>query len=290
MRIGGCVRVLFRHPGSDRQGRLCHGMDVYSYMAANRMAQCFGVGFVLYLMGKQLWSGVKNYAPVAAISVIFLLFSWLHYSSIEYLDIASVTMLVFLYPLILAALHFYFDKTKLTRVFLLSLATALVGLALVINPDRMIHSDFNIAGGAMAFGASILIASYLYLSNKVIADRDAYVFTVQLSLIPTLAFAGLSLSHGIALPAADDASGWALIATSLILSLVGQISFFVAIKSISALRVSLVMKLEPVVSILGAVWLLSESLTLMQYIGVFMVVSAIFAISQPVTHKEHSTS
>ncbi|TAH34747.1 MAG: DMT family transporter [Alphaproteobacteria bacterium] len=263
-----------------------HGMDIYSFMAVGRLVQCFGVGIVLHFLGHKLWTGISDYRPAAAISIIFLSFSWLHYSAIQYLDIAPVTMLVFLYPLILAALHIWLDKTQLTRAFLLSLLTAFAGLALVIQPDKIMQSDFNWMGATMAFCAGILIATYLFISGKILQSKDPLVFTVHLSFIPAIAFSVLSIVHGIALPPIGDATGWSLMVFSLCLSLLGQICFFVAIKKITALRVSLVLKLEPVAAVLGAIWILGEHIEFMQYLGIFLVVSAIFAVSQPVGKTE----
>lgn len=228
-----------------------YGFDVYSFMAIGRVVQCFGVALVLHWMGHRLWNGWQSYRPAALVSIIFLCFSWLHYSAISYLAIAPVTMLVFLYPLVLAALHVWIDKTPLTRLFLLSLITALFGLALVIQPDQILHSDFNWMGAAMASAAGVLIATYLYLSGKIVAQGNPYVFTVHLSFIPAIAFTLLSLIHGVALPATSDYTAWKWMGLSLCFSLIGQIVFFVAIKKITSLRVSLVLKLEPVIAVLG---------------------------------------
>jgi drug/metabolite transporter (DMT)-like permease len=72
---------------------------------------------------------------------------------------------------------------------------------------------------------------------------------------------------------------WSGIATICILFVFGQLSLFAATKTIGSAQTSLMLNIEPLVSILAAVILLGESLVLSQTLGVTVILVALVLAS-----------
>ena len=72
---------------------------------------------------------------------------------------------------------------------------------------------------------------------------------------------------------------WSGIATICILFVFGQLSLFAATKTIGSVQTSLMLNIEPLVSILAAVILLGESLVLSQTLGVAVILVALVLAS-----------
>jgi len=72
---------------------------------------------------------------------------------------------------------------------------------------------------------------------------------------------------------------WSGIATICILFVFGQLSLFAATKTIGSSQTSLMLNIEPLVSILAAVILLGESLELSQTLGVAVILLALILAS-----------
>ena len=73
--------------------------------------------------------------------------------------------------------------------------------------------------------------------------------------------------------------GWAGIAAICILFIVGQLLLFAATRHIGSTQTSIMLNLEPFVSIGAAMLLLGERLELSQSVGVLVVISALFMAS-----------
>ena len=80
-----------------------------------------------------------------------------------------------------------------------------------------------------------------------------------------------SMSHTI--------GGWSGIASICILFVLGQLSLFAATKLIGSAQTSLMLNIEPLVTITTAILLLGERLILSQSIGVTMILMALFMAS-----------
>ena len=72
---------------------------------------------------------------------------------------------------------------------------------------------------------------------------------------------------------------WSVIATICILFVFGQLCLFAATKTIGSAQTSLMLNIEPLVSILAAVILLGESLVLSQTLGVAVILVALVLAS-----------
>lgn len=255
-----------------------YGVDTATYLAATKISQFVIIGTATTILYKTILPARHDYGPIAFLGLLLLGFGYLHFSAIRFMPVSLVTMIIFLYPIILSAMVMAIHRVRVSRIFVLSLILALFGLFLTLGPGI---DEFNSTGSVLALGAAVLIAVHLFYTDRLLSQSNPLAMSAQVNFLPAIFLSGLSVMNGLHVPQATG--GWLILLLACAVITLGQVAFFISIKLISALRVSLVMKLEPIISVLGAVWMLGEQMSLVQYIGVFMVISAIFAVSKPVT-------
>lgn len=198
-------------------------------------------------------------------------------SSVKYIPVSLSVLLFFTFPFWVLILNYFIDGVVVSRLNFLSFVLAFFGLAICLGPSWEVLDWRGIAlvlGGALCSAGMIIGASkatkLVSMTDLVFLSNTVGVIFVGLLLYLTDSF---SLSHTI--------DGWSGIAVICILFIIGQLSLFAATKSIGSTQTSLILNIEPLVSIGAAIFLLGENLVFSQSIGVAVILLALILPSIP---------
>ena len=218
----------------------------------------------------------KNFRYFLSIAVgsIFLTLGLL--TSVIFIEV-SLTILIFcLYPIYVLLYSIIIDKEKILLTVKILFFITFLGIAMVIGPSFKV---INIAGILLAVFASLGATSMIIVNQKMSLKNispipinifinifNAFFFFIILKIFFSLNF---SFSINIYL----------LILIPSICYSFALLSQLIAIPKIGQSYTALFLYLEPVVGVIGAVFLLKENLGTYQIAGAFIVIISLLSAS-----------
>lgn len=194
--------------------------------------------------------------------------------SITMTSVANATLLANLAPVFVTAIGFLFLGAKVTRVFVLGLVLALVGV-IVLKGGPAAFGNGDLRGDGVAMIAAFFYACYILaigaLRSRFDTNRIMLWSTASAAVgVFPLAF----FFEGHMLPA--SLYGWSVVSGLAFVSHAGgQVAIAYALAYLPAAFSSLTLLLQPVVAAILAWALLNESITAMQALGGLIVLASI---------------
>lgn len=227
----------------------------------------------LRLRGEPLRLPRRTAAGAVALGAVFWLQTGGYLSAIAFIPVSLAVLLFYTYPLLTVLFVSAIDRRLPDRLDLAAVVLALAGLALALEVSLRSLHPLGIAlalTGACA-GAVVLIWSQRVLSTaeptRVLLHMSAGGLMVALVLTP--ASTGYALTGGMA--------GHGALAAALACFVLFYAAVFAGLRRIGPVRTAILMNLEPPITIVLAVTLLSESMTATQAAGAALVVASVAA-------------
>ena len=193
-------------------------------------------------------------------------------SAINYASTGLVALLLYLYPVFVAVLTVFVQKSKLTSRTVLALLLATLGAGLTANPK-----GGQWLGIVLAVSAALIYAVYIIVGSgvmqKVTAVQSSFVIFASAALV----FGVLTAVRGPHWPATQN--GWLAVGgIAVIATMIPVATFLGGLKIIGATDASLLSTLEPVVTVILASLIWGESIDQKMLIGGILILSAVVLI------------
>jgi drug/metabolite transporter (DMT)-like permease len=237
------------------------------------------IPLLIVAMARPRKSGVRpaNLADciMLALPGLFLatdLVTW--HLSLHMTSVANATLLANLAPIFVAAIGWLFLRAKITKLFLLGLLTAMVGIV-TLKGGLSGLANGDLRGDGLATVAALFYAGYILVIGRLRSRFD----TLQIMVWSTTAAAVCLLPiaffiEGTLLPA--SLFGWLmLIGLAFISHAGGQVAITYALAYLPPAFSSLTLLLQPVVAAILAWILLNEAIGPLQAIGGAIVLAGI---------------
>ena len=195
--------------------------------------------------------------------------------SVKYIPVSLSVLLFFTFPFWVLLLNFIIHGIVVSWIKLFAFVLAFSGLALSLGPTWEV---LDWRGIALVLVGSIFSAGMIVGATKatqIISMSDLVFLSNTIGVI----LVGLVLFFTDSFSLTQTTWVWSGITTICIFFVFGQLSLFAATKTIGSEQTSLMLNIEPVVSILAAVILLGESLGLSQTLGVSVLLVALLLAS-----------
>ena len=246
--------------------------------------------FVVIKIKKQSFdkSAIKANFIKLCISGVLLGFNWiLLFEAYRYTTVATATLCYYLAPVIVILVSPLVLRESLTKIKLLCVFAALVGMVFVSGVlDAGFSGGKEYTGILFGLGAACVYAG-IVIVNKKIRDISAYDMTIM-----QLAIAGIVLLPYVLLT--QDLSGVALSGKAIALLAVVAILhtgvayalYFGSMQKLHGQTVALLSYIDPIVAILLSALILKEPLGIDGAIGAFLVLGATLVSEFLDTKKE----
>jgi drug/metabolite transporter (DMT)-like permease len=199
-----------------------------------------------------------------------------YFAALERLDASLLSLLVYVFPVIVAVAAVALRRERASRRTAVALALSAAGLVLVLAGAA---GELDGLGTLLGLGTAVVYSAYV-LGSEGIAARVAPLALSTLvctGAAATLTLAGLA--GGDLEPARVSASGFAWLGGLAVVSTVGAIGlFFAGLRRVGPTAASILSTLEPVVTVALAFVAFGESLGLAQLAGGALVLLAVLAV------------
>ena len=216
---------------------------------------------------------IKILIVVTGISIAVMSLGYL--GSVKFIPVSLSVLLFFTFPFWILLINFIIDREVPARLKIMAFVLAFFGLALTLGPT---WEDLDWRGIALVLVGAVAAAGMIIggaKSVQLISMRDLVFFSNTVGAV----FVGVILLVIDTFTLSHTPWGWAGIAAICILFIFGQLLLFAATRHIGSTQTSIMLNLEPFVSIGAAVLLLGEHLELTQSLGVLVVIIALFLAS-----------
>jgi len=200
-------------------------------------------------------------------------------ASLSFTTASNATLLGNTSPLWVALGTWLILKRKLSGGFWRGLAFALLGAALIMGTDFILHPRFGI-GDAMALATGIFYGGYFLFTEKsrTFFDPISHIWFVGIGASVSLFIVNIVLHNPLL---GFEKNTWLVfLATALVSQLIGYMSLAYALGQLPASVVSPTMILQPVVTTILAIPLLGEIPSIWQGIGGFIALIGIYIVNQ----------
>jgi len=205
-------------------------------------------------------------------------------ASLSYTTASNATLLGNTAPLWVALGTWLILKQKLTPVFWRGLAITLLGAALIMGTDFVLHPRFGV-GDAMAVFTGVFYGGYLLFTEKSRSHFDpvSHIWLVGIGASISLFIVNTILQYPMT--GYPPQSWLVFLATAVVSQLVGYMSLAYALGYLPASVVAPTVVLQPIVTTLLAIPLLGEIPTIWQGIGGAIALVGIYIVNQ--SHNQH---
>ena len=218
----------------------------------------------------------KNLKYFLSISAGSILLTLGLLTSVIFIEV-SLTILIFcLYPIYVLLFSIIVDKEKISLTVKILFFVTFLGIVLVIGPSFKV---INIVGILLAFLASLGSTSMIIVNQKMSIEGISPIpINIFINLFNTFFFFVI-LKIFFSLNFNFDINIYLLILIPSVCYSFALLSQLIAIPKIGQSYTALFLYLEPVVGVLGAVFLLKENLETYQMIGASIVIISLLSAS-----------
>jgi drug/metabolite transporter (DMT)-like permease len=209
----------------------------------------------------------------------YSLMAGFYLGSVQYIPASLASLLLYAYPMIVTILSVLTRQEKISSFKISGLVISTLGLILVLG---VALEGINFIGVMLALSAAIVYAVYIVVGNRVLKRTTPLVSATMISTSAALTYGVVGLLIG-GMTWKLSLSTWIGICGIAVFSaIIAILAFFGGMKYIGATSASIISTMEPVMTVLLAVFLLGEHLSLIQLFGgVFVILGGILAVIPP---------
>src|SRR6202049_188984 len=201
-----------------------------------------------------------------------------YFIALRSLPASLVVLIAYIYPSLVVVAGWLFLRRAVSAWHGIALVMSFLGVALLVGGAQF-HLSWTLAMPlVLAIASPTIYTGYILIGERVMTSVPAVAASAVIMSGAALAFCLLAaFTHELALP--RNAGGWAVgVGIALVPTMVAISLFLAGLPRIGAARAALLSTWEPVVTVLLAVVILGDRLSIVQVIGGVLVLLAVIVV------------
>ncbi len=200
--------------------------------------------------------------------------SFCYFTALNHISPGLLAILLYLYPVMVAILSFFFLKESFTGNKIIALFLAISGAVLVIGLD----TDGNRTGILLGVGAAVIYSLYNIAGAKVMGRNDAFTASLVVIASAGVFYFIYNLKAGFFIP--EQGMAWLpVFAIAVISTVIAIYTYFLGMKRIGAVNASMLSTFEPVTTMVLAAIFLDLQIGWMQMAGAVLILSSAILVA-----------
>ncbi len=220
------------------------------------------------------WKHIPHFIGLGVFGIV--LFNWFYFKVMEQTSISIAVVLLYTSPVFVAILSKIIFKEKFTIQKLLSIVLTIVGCSFAVQLIPL--GDFHMSFHSMLLGilSAFFCALYSVIGKMVSAHYNFITITVYSLFMGSLFIAPTSSLWKKAEHFQSSEVWLSIIGISIISTICAYTLYTFGLTYIESSKAAILGVLEPIVAILVGVFIYSDSLRLLQIIGIILVLFSAF--------------
>ena len=240
----------------------------------------FGIpilGTMLLARGRNFRVSFKQLLILSALGILFSLSSLFLFQSYNYMDAGIASTILFVYPIMVAVIMALFYKEKLTKLTILCMGMAMLGIGLLFKSSN--GSTLSFVGTVLVLASALSYAIYMVSVNRPILKDIA---TLKVTFYVLLSGVSLFATRIIVNDSFQMPTEWYqwgnLICLGLFPTAISLLCTTSAIQYIGSTPTAILGALEPVTAVVIGVTLFGETLSFRDFMGLILIIVAVTCV------------
>ncbi|MBD1262503.1 DMT family transporter [Maribacter polysiphoniae] len=224
----------------------------------------------------------KDYLWVVFFGFIgYYLASLFDFMGLQYIKAGLERIILFIYPTMVVVLSWLIFRKSISKIQIIAIIITYLGVILTFWNEEPMKDGSVILGGILIFFSALTYASYLVGSGWLIPKFGVMQFTSYAMIVSTVCIVlHYSMVKGLQLSTYPKEVYYLGIAMAIFSTLIPSFLVSAAIKRLGAPTFSLFGSLGPVSTIILAFFFLDERITVLQIIGMLIVIGGVTLVSR----------
>ncbi|MFD1039103.1 DMT family transporter [Virgibacillus byunsanensis] len=242
-----------------------------------QMTISFLILWVITLAKRSSFRGLtkKNIGKISINGAFVALTSIFYYGSIQYLPASLAIILLFQFVWIGILFEWVFSKIKPTIATLIAIVFILTGVFFASDIINGMVSELPIIGIVFGFLAAFTYAGFIFFSGKVATDVDPWIRSSLMVTSSVILVILIFIQDIPNVPSFTDPLWLIASGVALFGAVIPPLFFAVGAPLISGGMSNILSSIELPVAIISASIILAEEITLLQWLGTFLIIAAI---------------
>ena len=251
------------------------------------MSRCL-IGLIIlapltHSLGHPLLVDRRKALPLIFVSIVSVCLIASTYHAIEYISIALVLMIIYLFPIGVALITTIKGEEHLSRTQWFSIIGVLSGLGILILDES---SETSLYGIFISVIGLLLFIAFIYFTGKLVNEIGSVTINLQLSFFSVIVLIIYILFVPVELSFPTNNYGWLGILGNGIFYVLSYVLFFIGSKAIGITTASVLALTEPLFATIIAILILSQYLSLQEFSG-FIVTLCFLSLFLIFAYKEN---
>jgi len=236
------------------------------------------LGAVLMVERKTLVLNRKELKVLSLLGMLFALSSITYYQSFRFMDAGIASTILFVYPVMVAAIMAICFHEKITLPMMLAIVLSLLGIGLLYQGDA--GAAFSMTGFVLVMVSALSYALYIVVVNKsgiCMSPMKLTFYVLLFCMLLLLAYSFTSPALALQLPPSPRAWFYACW-LGLVPTVLSLVLMAIAVHEVGATSTAIMGALEPMTAVAIGIIVFSEVLTVRLSLGIITILIAVLFV------------